>query len=135
MLQLLYRYANLMYHQLVCRIRHHFAPRGLTRFYGLSFTKRFSRTKGLDTNALSSYYKRFNYVVRIKLTAFHPTFCISHLLSRLTYSWIKLYYSHPANETVYVVLTCCQSGQGIHKSSCIPYTGVIIVCRLPYRRQ
>lgn len=50
---------------------------------------------GFDTNALPTYCKRFNYVVRIKLTAFHPTFCISHLLSRLTYSRIKLYYFEP----------------------------------------
>ena len=67
----------------------------LTRFYGHPFSRRFSMAKGLDTNALSSYCKLFS-IQYVYNAAFHPTFWVSHLLRRLTYSRIKLYYFAPS---------------------------------------
>jgi len=46
----------------------------LCAFYYYPTSKRFSWAEGLDTCALPSYYKLFDYVTRIELIVFHPTF-------------------------------------------------------------
>ena len=117
MLRLLFRYTTLMYHRIACRIRFSFALLAtyVSSLLILLTSRVWQEHKGLcwyilvlgsDTDTLPTYYKRFNYVVRIKLIAFHPTFCISHLLSRLTYSRIKLYYSHSKVDETYSVDEC-----------------------------
>ena len=80
-----------MYHLLACPIRVHFA---LLATYVLSLVY-FRQTvlkeqNRVDTSTLPTYYKRFDYVLRIELIAFHPTFWVSHPLRGLTYSRIKL---------------------------------------------
>ena len=99
MLRLLFRYTNLMYPKLACRIRHHFALLASYAYLWVSFTNRFSRAIGLDTNALSSYYKLFYYVVRIELIVFHPTFWISPVEQVNIFSDQVVLFRTWANET------------------------------------
>ena len=96
MLRLLFRYTTLMYHRIACRIRHHFAPKGLMRFYGYPSPVGSQGPKDLIQTLCPLTANDSYYVVRIEFTAFHPTFWVSHSLRELTYSRIKLYYFAPS---------------------------------------
>lgn len=139
MLRFVYVSSMFMYHHIDYRYGSVLLFLRLTRLLWYIHHQTVLVVKGVDTCAFSSYYKLFNYLVLIELIAFHPTFWVSRPLRGLTYSRIKLHYiSHlRANET-HSLDRCWRVATLARGTGSVPYpsyTGVIIVYRLPHRRQ